>query len=222
MKVVITAATTTEWMPAYLAINPLYTSNSKRIKVLFHQSGVGMLATAVSLTKLIADEKPDLMLQIGIAGCFNKKTNLGKTFVIAEEVIADLGVEEENSWKDIFDLKLEKSNYPPFEKRALPNPWINTYNLLSLEAVKAVTVNQITTAKKRIQQITEKYNPYIESMEGAALHYVCRDANIPFLQIRSTSNYIGERDKTKWNMKESINNINACVLLMIEELYKMA
>ncbi len=31
---------------------------------------------------------------------------------------------------------------------------------------------------------------------------------IPFLQIRSVSNYIGERNKKKWNMKESIINLN--------------
>ena len=39
---------------------------------------------------------------------------------------------------------------------------------------------------------------------GAALHYVCREMNIPFLQIRAASNYIGERDKEKWQMKEAI------------------
>ena len=48
-----------------------------------------------------------------------------------------------------------------------------------------------------------KFLPVIESMEGAALHYVCLMEKIPFLQIRSISNYIGERDKKKWNMKDA-------------------
>lgn len=45
-------------------------------------------------------------------------------------------------------------------------------------------------------------------MEGAALHYVCLIEKIPFMQIRSLSNFVGERDKSKWRMKEAITNLN--------------
>ncbi len=31
---------------------------------------------------------------------------------------------------------------------------------------------------------------------------------IPFIQIRSVSNYIAERNKKNWNMKESVINLN--------------
>ena len=52
------------------------------------------------------------------------------------------------------------------------------------------------------------FDPVTESMEGAALHYVCMMENVPFLQIRSISNYIGERNKKKWDMMDSIFNLN--------------
>ena len=45
-------------------------------------------------------------------------------------------------------------------------------------------------------------------MEGAALHYVCLSEKIPFLQLRSVSNYVGERDKSKWALREAIMNLN--------------
>jgi futalosine hydrolase len=221
MKVVITAATTGEWMPTFLAINPLYTSESKRFKVLFHQSGVGMLATAVSLMQLIADEKPDLIIQAGIAGTFDATINLGKVVVVQEENLGDMGVQEDGKWKDIFELKLEKSSYPPYERRKLPNPFLSQYNLLKLAVVNAITVNQISTNENSIAQLTKKYNPSLESMEGAALHYVCREMNIPFLQIRAVSNFIGERDKTKWQMKLAIDNLNETLLKLMDKLYKM-
>jgi futalosine hydrolase len=32
--------------------------------------------------------------------------------------------------------------------------------------------------------------------------------NIPFIQIRALSNYIGERDKTKWKLHEAVANLN--------------
>lgn len=220
MRVVITAATIGEWMPAYAALDPVY-SKSKRLKITFHQGGVGLLASAFSLTKLVYEEKPDLIIQAGIAGTFDTAMPLGKVLVIKDESLGDTGVQEEGKWRDIFDLKLEKPGYPPFEKRRLPNPWLTEYNLLKLPEVSAITINAITTGEKRIHQLIKKYDPVIESMEGAALHYVCRQTNIPFLQIRAVSNYIGERDKSKWKIRESIEALNDTLLKYIDKLYKI-
>lgn len=221
MRVTITAATVGEWMPSFLELNTLYTTDSLRFRVHFHQSGVGMLASAVSLTKMLIEDKPDLVIQAGIAGCFDQKMPLGKVVVVGDEMLADMGVEEDGRWKDIFDLKLEKSSYPPFERRKLPNPWVEKFNLLKLSAVNGVTVNTITTGKEKIHQLVKKYDPVIESMEGAALHYACLQAGIPFLQVRALSNYIGERDKSNWLLKESIVNLNQALVKLVDKLYKL-
>ena len=222
MRVFITAATVGEWMPCFSNIDKLYTEKSKRLKIYFHQSGVGMMATCFSLTKLVMEEKPDIVLQVGMAGCFNESVALGKVVVINKEIEGNAGVEEDGKWRDLFNLKLEKSNYPPFEKRALPNPHIEKLNLLKLKTVTGITVNEITTRKERINQLIKKYEPVTESMEGAALHYVCRNTNTAFLQMRTISNYIGERDKSKWMMKEALQNLNAALLKYIDKLYKIA
>jgi len=221
MRVIITAATVAEWMPSFLEMEQLYTGESRRLKVQFHQTGVGMLAAAVSLTRLVLEDKPDLIIQAGIAGCFDHSINLGKVVIINDETLADMGVEEDGKWKDLFDLKLEKSSYPPFERRKLPNHWLPEFNLLKLPEVTGITINEISTDKERIQQIVKKYTPVTESMEGAALHYVCRQANIPFIQIRAISNYIGERDKANWKIKEAIDNLNQVLLKYVEKLYKI-
>lgn len=221
MRIIVTAATIGEWMPGFLNLNTLYTGESQRLKVRFHQSGVGMLASAVSLTRLVTEEKPDLIIQIGVAGTFNLKQPLGKVVVVKDEILGDMGVEEDGKWKDLFDLKLEKSSYHPFEKRKLPNPWLTTYNLLKLPEVTAITVNEISTHQDRISQLIKKYDPQIESMEGAALHFICREANIPFLQMRAISNYIGERNKANWKMKEAIENLNESLLKYVDKLYKV-
>ncbi len=55
--------------------------------------------------------------------------------------------------------------------------------------------------------VRQKYNAHLETMEGAAFHYVCLQKEIPFLQIRGISNYVGERDKSKWKMEEAIDNL---------------
>lgn len=222
MRVFITAATVGEWMPCFSNINKLYTEKSSRFKIYFHQSGVGMLAATYSLTKLIADEKPDLVVQMGIAGCFNEDTQLGKVVVVNSEIEGNAGVEENGKWRDLFNLKLERPNYHPYEKKTLPNPHIESLNLLKLKSVTGITVNEITTRRERIKQLVKKYEPDIESMEGAALHYVCRQTNTKFLQMRAISNYIGERDKSKWMMKEALTNLNTALIKYIDRLYKIA
>lgn len=221
MRVIVTAATTGEWMPCFSKIDKLYTESSKRLKIYFHQSGVGILATTFSLTKLLMEEKPDLIIQIGLAGCFDTSVALGKIFLIDKEIVGDIGVEENGKWKDIFNMKLEKSNYPPYEKKMLLNPHIEKFNLLKMKTVTGVTVNEITTRKERIRQIVKKYDPVTESMEGAALHYVCRGLNVPFLQMRAVCNYIGERDKTKWLIKDSLHNLNKSLMSYFDKLYKI-
>ncbi len=221
MKVFISSATTGEWMPSFLDINELYTGKSKKLKIHFHQSGVGMLSSTASLTQLCLEEKPCLIIQIGIAGCYNNSIPLKSVFTIKEESLADMGVEEDNKWKDIFDLKLEKSSYFPFEKRKIVNHFLEEFNLLNLKEVSAVTVNQITSTQKRKEQIEKKYNPTLESMEGASLHYVCNKFQIPFIQIRAVSNYVGERDKSKWVLKDALEVLNKTTLQFVDALYKL-
>jgi futalosine hydrolase len=41
---------------------------------------------------------------------------------------------------------------------------------------------------------------------------------IPFLQIRSVSNYIGQRNKNKWNSKDAITNLNQEIINLTGKL----
>jgi futalosine hydrolase len=222
MRVIITAATHGEWMPSFQKINPKYVSNNKKFSVGFHESGIGMLASSVSLMKMFVQETPTLIIQVGIAGCFDKKIPLGKVFAVKDDFAGDMGVMENKVWKDLFDMKLDKPNDPPYEKKSLPNPWLTQYNLLHLPTKKSVTVNTITTEKNKIELFNGRYKAVLESMEGASLHFIGRDLTIPFMQIRAVSNYVGERDKSKWKMQEAIYNLNETLLAYLDALYKTA
>ena len=182
-------------------------------------TGVGAVATTYSLTHNINNQRPDLIIQAGIAGCF-REYKPGKTLAIAEDGIGDMGVWENNRFNTIFDLKLADDNQPPFTNRSLVNPNQKLLELSELEQAKAITVNEITTDTKRIEWYQQNGSPVVESMEGAAFHYVCLQENIPFIQLRSVSNYIGERDKTKWNIQHAIANLNEKLILLLNELAK--
>ncbi|MEI7960170.1 MAG: futalosine hydrolase [Chitinophagaceae bacterium] len=222
MRVIITAATNGEWMPSFQKINPKYVGTNKRFSVGFHESGIGMLASSISLMKMFVQETPTLIIQVGIAGCFDRKVPLGKVYAIKDDFAGDIGVMENKQWKDLFDLKLDQPNDAPYVKKSLPNPWLKQYNLLSLPTKKGVTVNTITTDKNKMELYHLKYKASIESMEGASLHYMGRDLNIPFIQLRAVSNYVGERNKAKWEMKEAIYNLNETLLQYLDALHQIA
>jgi len=221
MKVVITSATEKEVLQIKQVINSSYIAKSNGLQVLFNTSGVGILSSAFSITTLIFKEKPDLIIQAGIAGTFNNQAALGKVVAVKEEFLADTGVEENGLFKDLFDLNLQQENTSPFINKKLVNPALSKFNLLHLDEVTGVTINEITTRAERILQLKEKYNAETESMEGASLHYCCLQTNTPFIQIRAISNYIGERDKSKWNFKDSLENLSTAVITYIEHLHRI-
>jgi futalosine hydrolase len=182
-------------------------------------TGIGQTATTYALVRQISLKKPDLIIQAGIAGCFDKNISLGSVVVVKLDTFADQSVIENKQLKTMFDLGLIKFNQSPFSKGWLVNPNKDFIKQTKLKAVKGVSVNHITTAKQMIGLYQEKFQPTIESMEGAALHYVCLMEKISFLQIRSISNYIGERNKKKWNIKNAIINLNKEIINLISNLH---
>jgi futalosine hydrolase len=212
MHILLAAATTFEIQPTidYLAkkassgVHPLIT-------------GVGSLATTWSLMRQIDRSRPDLIIQAGIAGCFTGRT-AGDVVVVREETLADLGVWEDQRFKTLFDLRLADSEAPPYSNGKLVNPYQQLLSLTSLDPVSAITVNEITTDPTRIAWYQQNTAAIVESMEGGGLHYVCLQEKIPFVQLRAVSNDIGVRDKTKWDIRSAILNLNEQLISLLEKL----
>jgi futalosine hydrolase len=158
------------------------------------------------------------MIQAGIGGSFDTGQELGATVIVGDEIIADLGVEENNLFNDLFDMGFVLPDAVPYTGKRLVNPGIPELKKLGFPVVSGATVNEITTNPNRVAQIREKYNPGIESMEGAAFHYVCLQQNIPFIQLRAASNYVGERDKSKWKLNNAVRNLNESLIKIIQQI----
>jgi len=221
MKVVITSATEKEIILIKQTINPVFTINNPDFSVLFHESGIGVLSACFSIAKLIFEEKPDLIIQAGIAGTFNNEISLSSVAAVKEEIAADTGVEENGKFKDLFDLNLQNENLFPYKNKRLINTELEKLNYLKLNEVTGITINEITTRTERIAEYKTKYNPAVETMEGASLHYCCLQMSTSFIQIRAISNYIGERDKSKWELKNTLKNLSETILLYIDYLHEM-
>ncbi|MDP4260914.1 MAG: futalosine hydrolase [Bacteroidota bacterium] len=212
MNCLIAAATTKE-ISAFL---DHYRSSRNRQDIDILITGIGLTATTYSLAKQISLKKPGLIIQAGIAGCFDKNISPGSVVVVKQDCIADQSVIENKQLKTMFDTGFIKPNQFPFSKGWLMNPHKALIQQTKLKAVKSISVNHITTSRQMTDLYRDKFQPVLESMEGASLHYVCLLERVPFLQIRSISNYIGERDKKKWNMKDAITNLNKKLVELIQ------
>jgi len=199
---------TAEWLNSTYRDN-----NAEKPELLI--SGIGQLQTAYALQKKLGTHRPDLIIQAGIGGTLSPE-NLGKSFVILSEEIADLGAQEKGGFMNIFEMGLAGSDDFPFKHGKLPNPYLNLLGWTELPQSDGITVNEIKPEK--LNCIQRNPRPVVESMEGAALHYVCLMEKIPFLQIRAISNIVGERDKTHWKLKKAINDLNKSLISLIQKL----
>jgi len=112
-------------------------------------TGIGSLPTTWSIMRQIGRDRPHLIIQAGIAGCFNGRPH-GEVLAIRDEALADLGVWEDRQFKTPFDLRLADANEPPFTNGRLVNPYSALLALTGLEPVSAITVNEISTNPDRI------------------------------------------------------------------------
>lgn len=197
MNLLVVAATDFEIKP--------FIENNKSADVLI--TGVGIPATVFHLTKQLVRKEYDLVIQAGIAGTFNNSLVAGSVAMIETDTFGDMGIDEKGNFTTLFETGLAHENDFPFKSGWLLNEH-EYFTRPSLPVARGITVNKIIDDEIQIKRIREKFGADIESMEGAAFHYVCLQQKIKFLQLRSISNIAGERDKTKWKMKEAIINLN--------------
>jgi futalosine hydrolase len=201
MQILLCAATEAEIKPAVNFIS----TNNLPVEILI--TGVGLPAAMYAITKKVCSQKFGYIVQAGVAGAFNVHLHLGQVVIVESDTIGDLGVKDENSFQSLFDMGFVDANESPWSERRLVNT-TKDYEHLGLSVVNGITVNEISTDAERIRFYNKLLGADVETMEGAALHYVGIMEGLRFIQIRSISNYVGERDKKKWDLHDAIKNLN--------------
>jgi len=207
MQILLVAATEMEIQPFL----------NKKPAADFLITGVGCPATVYHLAKRVHQIDYDLVIQAGIAGSFSRSIQLADVVLVKQDSFADIGIAEKGRLYSIFEKGLGDENAFPYNKGWLQNngEFIDHFPFTK---VKAVTVNTVTDNEMQINQLISKFDPDIESMEGAALHYVSLQESVPFIQLRAVSNYVGERDKEKWKMQEAVLNLNDALMSIFDRI----
>ena len=224
MQILIVSATRTEIDPIVRKLSggdspgpsiPTVIWSSHQIHFLI--TGIGSVATSVALSAHLSTNKYDLVLNTGIAGSFTKDFKIGDVVVVRSEIFGDLGIEEaDGSFSDLFDAGLLGADEFPFVGQQMEC----TLDLSKFKfpQVKGLTANRVHGYEPSIKKITEKYQPDIETMEGAAFFYTCLFHQQKCIQLRAISNYVEKRNRENWDIPLSIENLAVHVCDLLKQL----
>jgi len=186
-----------------------YTHGPHQIDVLI--TGVGMVATAAWCSRTLSEHSYDLALNIGVCGSFDSFIEPGTVVHVVSDRLAELGAEDGDEFLTLDDLQL--SGESEFVNLDPPS----NAGLEQLPAVTGITVNTVHGNERTIAVVTERFNPQVESMEGAAFMSACLIHKIQFAQIRAVSNLIEPRNREAWKMADAIRNLSVSALRIIDQ-----
>lgn len=218
MDILLVAATELEVRPILTRLAATgFARNGHQIQCL--TTGVGQVATCFALAEYLLrpHAAPGAVIQAGIGGVFDELYPLGAVVQVERDCFGDLGIEENGRFATLFEAGFAAANERPYTDGWLVNETV-LLDKLPLPQVKAVTVNKVSDSPLQRQQLLNGFGPAVESMEGAAFHYVCLMQGLPFVQLRAISNAVGQRDKAHWDIPTAVDNLSTAVLQLIDSL----
>ena len=182
-------------------------------------TGVGMVATAAWCSRAFASEHYDLALNVGLCGSFRPAFAPGAVVHVTADRIAELGAEDGDSFLTIHQLQLLGEHDFPFEGgllvNAVPPP---IAPLAALRGVTGITVNTVHGRERTIDDVRARYDPDVESMEGAAFMYASLIAGVRFAQVRAVSNAVERRNRGAWKLDQAIAALGHESVRLLESL----
>jgi futalosine hydrolase len=191
----------------------------------FSHCGIGKVNASHSLTLLLEDQRPDILILFGIAGAY-AEAGVGDVAIAVSENYGEEGVMTPDGWKS-----MEFTGFPLLKNDM---EYFNTFSMdrklsqLAIEASKDIglkvysgnfiTVSQCSGTRKTGEIIMGRFNGICENMEGAAVAHICAKYKVPMIEIRGISNIIEDRDLKKWNIPLAVSNSSKAVNEFIRRL----
>ena len=226
MKILIVSASSTEIKEIrdkLTFINKLtpnlstYKFGKLRVDLLI--TGYGSVFTSFYLTRTLNTNSYDLAINAGVAGSFDYFLEQGFVVNVIRDQFADLGFEDKKGFYTLGEKEMLNQDSFPFTgevMHSLGNFEIEEVD--SLIPVKAITVNTIHGTQEKIKRLKDKYKAEIETMDGAAFFYVCLMEKVPFLQIRSVSNFVEIPRVENWYLPLALKNLTKSTMDILGEL----
>lgn len=186
-------------------------------------SGVGPVESCFRLSDYIHRSESEIqcVVNFGIAGIFpdSEKGDILDICIAESEILGDFGV--------CFPQRIEPlSPEIANNKRIAMDPHlieIAEKTCLSNEISHCkghfVTVNCVSGTRRRGEILHDCNEGLCENMEGAAIARVCEAFSIPVLEVRCASNYVEDRDISRWEISEAVGRAADAAALITREIH---
>ncbi|MBA4321271.1 MAG: futalosine hydrolase [Odoribacter sp.] len=192
-----------------------------RFTINFLVTGVGGISTAWAMKQWLSNNTlPDLAINAGIAGSYSTDLKIGDVVMPVTDCFADMGIESGDKFMTLDEAGLINPDKYLFEGGVIHsrNKYIESAGNI-LKKVNGITVNTCSGSSATIERLKNKFNPDIETMEGATFFYICAREKIPFLSLRAISNRVEPRNRASWDIPLALENLAGKMnelLLMLE------
>ena len=156
--------------------------------------GIGPVEAALATTRAIAEERPDAIVQIGIAGAQTLPH-------------ASLALGSEAVYCDVLD---PQARIPRVE-RVSADPGL-------LEAARRALPNAHVLPIGTSAHVGGGRACEVEAMEGFGVLRAAALAGIPALELRAVSNPVDEADRDRWRIDDALAALRDALPPLLEEL----
>lgn len=185
-------------------------------------AGAGAVNTAGALGAVMAALRPRGVVLCGCGGAFSGWGLIQGDVVFAtEEISPQLGVEPHRKGDPVTPLSFLPNRIQLDEalaqrgREALVGS--EALSGVSVRSGPFVTVSTVTASPSTEEGYRSLYGAMVENMEGFAAASVCRRYAVPLLEVRSISNRVGERDRSRWNLALAFKRAQEAVLTLLEK-----
>lgn len=178
-------------------------------------TGVGPVNAALEIGSALDRFGISGVINVGVAGSFDLSlAPIGSAVAATAEVYAEYGVTGDDGltsaaqfafpqWEDGAQRVVQRMELcPATAARAmdlrLPPDVIQGTGL---------TVAGVTGTRTRAKALATLHGTLTESMEGFALALACLTRGLPFLEVRTISNGVGEENRAKWKLNEAMTGL---------------
>ncbi len=186
--------------------------------------GVGVVEATLSLSRMLEQRKGEFnaVLHFGVGGAYipasDESVKLLDICLAKEELFGDFGICHNDQIESLPEHLVHQSRYPldaGLRKQCIQ---LLEKKHIILKQGTFVTVAGVSGTAKRGKMLRHQYDGLCENMEGAAVARVCEEFSLPLLELRCISNYVEDRDLSRWKLQEACRDAAVCTAAFLQEL----
>jgi futalosine hydrolase len=133
---------------------------------------------------------------------------VGATGLVVQDALADEGVATPTGFLSLAELGLGSATSLHADEGLVARA---VAALGDVPPWRGATVSTCSGTDALAEALRARTGADVETMEGAAIAWVCRDHGVPWVQVRAISNRTGDREHAGWDLDRATGAVRVAV-----------